>query len=482
MSSPPTGAATDSAPAPAGAGAGAAGTTAGAGAGAAVAGAAGAGGPVPSAGGPAPDPNVKKTGFLASIGAKNAGKGNIQSSSGNGTNEENKSKMAVIGGDFVLTSIMIIIGVGVLVVLIPCAFISFNDILRLNKFIRKENQRIQNGEKVLIYDSTVYKILKYAEITDKNRGEDFSIYTYLSMARVVFGVASAAVFLLFVNFAIKIALALEDNNLDQDDTKFLKGFALTLYVAMVFVIYLKFVYKRIFEEAVYSEILKRYNSLVDLDTYMYSQMITPPTSGGATDFATPLYNDLLSNNTDAILERFTDITVSGEITDCASTQIVRDIVKQIVTLNIYEYYKKNIPNFDSSEIKTRMFTVAGVQNQSVRPSLYLRIDCTNPIVNLYHSLDLENKIPDSLRECVENELSIKMAEMNQRISKAKLEMQPVVSLFRNYLKTAASYFLILTLIGIIITMKLFDIKYEGSFLQKLLETIKGWTIDRFRRT
>jgi hypothetical protein len=375
-----------------------------------------------------------------------------------------------VGGDFVITMVALIIGVGVSVMLIPCMVLGIMDIYKLSNFLKKEARRIENGEKVLIYDSTIYKILKYAENDNNNRQEFFNVYMYLSFAKYIFSLANLAIFLLFVNFAIKIALAIEGNSIGSavDDVKFLKGFALSMYTAIVFVIYVKYIYKRVFEDGIYPEIRKRYDALVDLDNTMYNAMISHPSSTATTgDTATDFYTKLQLDDIQGIIDNLSRLTREDDIT------------KQIVTLNIYEYYKKNVPNFNSSEIKTRLFTNDGIRAKNIRPSLFLRIDCTNPIINIYHSLGLEDKIDENLREGVETTLSQTMNTLNQKISKVKLEAQPVVSLFRNYLKTSGTFFLIVTFLYILFVMKMFDIRYEGSGIQAVVLKIKSWFVSRF---
>jgi hypothetical protein len=383
--------------------------------------------------------------------------------------DEKKGSTMVGKGDFILTMIALIIGFSISILLIPCLILGILDIYRLNRMLKKEANRIESGEKVLMYDSTIYKILKYADGQNRNDPSGFSIYLYLTFANFIFIFANLAIFLLFVNFAIKIALAIEGNSLTDasDDTRFLKGFGLSIFTAIVYVIYVKYIYKRIFEDGVYKEIQNRYNALVDLDNQIYSYMISHPTSTSVPDTATDFYTKLQTDNIKGIVDNLGSLTRED------------DIIRQVVTLNIYEYFKKNIPNFGSSEIKTKLFTNEGIRSKNVRPSLYLRIDCTNPIVNIYHSLGLENVINANLRENVETSISLNMASINQTIAKVKLESQPVLSLFRNYLKTSTSYFLLVTFFYILIVMKMFDIRYEGSALQGLVVRIKNWFLARF---
>jgi hypothetical protein len=128
---------------------------------------------------------------------------------------------------------------------------------------------------------------------------------------------------------------------------------LSIFTAIVYVIYVKYIYKRIFEDGVYKEIQNRYNALVDLDNQIYSYMISHPTSTSVPDTATDFYTKLQTDNIKGIVDNLGSLTRED------------DIIRQVVTLNIYEYFKKNIPNFGSSEIKTKLFTNEGIRSKNV---------------------------------------------------------------------------------------------------------------------
>lgn len=354
-----------------------------------------------------------------------------------------------------LARFLMLYGVVCFILLFPIFMFMLSDVYRMRKSQKREQKQIEGGTKVLIGDSVLYNVLKYANVNaNSNDKEPFHIYMPLILTKVMFNMVGIYITVIIYLIAFQLYFALEGKEIGNFKNEYLvKGIAVALFAAIAMLIFVKYIYVKIFQNGILEEIRKKYNALVDLDNKIYNNMTTN----------NQFYNYLTSGNIKAIEELIVTLPEN-------------EIIKQVVTLNIYEYYKSIVPGFDSSEIKTIFFTYDGVLRRTVNPSLYLRVDCAHHIKNIFHILDVD--FPPELKVSLESQISATMANINQSIAKAKLEAQPIITQVYNYMKLQATYMLFICIIGLYVVSKIFNLDEQIITIIQKIRDLFNWIIEK----
>lgn len=354
-----------------------------------------------------------------------------------------------------LARFLMFFGIVCFILLYPIFFFMISDVYNMRKRQKREQKLIENGTKVLIGESLLYNVLKYANINaGNNDAEPFHIYMPLIITKVMFNMVGIYITIIIYLIAFQLYFALDGKEMGNFKNDYLiKGIAVALFAAIAMLIFVKYIYVKIFQNGILEDIRKKYNALIALDNKIYNNMTTN----------NAFYNYLTAGNIKAIEKEIVSMPEN-------------EIVKQIVTLNIYEYYKGIVPGFDSSEIKTIFFTYDGVIRRSVNPSLYLRVDCAHHIKNIFHVLDIE--FPPDLKVKLESQISSTMANLNQSIAKVKLESQPIIGQVYNYMKLQATYMLFVSIIGLFVVSKTFSLDEYLLAIMDKIKTVFSWMIEK----
>jgi len=329
--------------------------------------------------------------------------------------------------------------IGVICLCFVCVLLIFAiiDVARFSKLQKDERSKLEKGVKLLIKDSLLFKVLSYAHITVSPSNnlkpadtEPFFIYYPLTIGKLIFTFISLSITIALYLFAYQLYFTIEKIGMEGvDNDGVIKGLGMGLYASITMILFLKLVYVKMFQNGILTDIQSKYTMLATLDDNIYNHMTTNNT----------FYTYLVANNISQIEKEL-------------GNHDENEIIKQVVTLNLYEYFKSIVPSFDTSDIRN-LFTYDAVQKRTIRPSFYLRLDCSHHIKNIFHAMDVQ--ISPENQVMIESEISAKMAKLNQTIARVKLEAQPLTEAMFNYMKVTATFFLFVVFFAIVMLSKVY---------------------------
>ena len=317
---------------------------------------------------------------------------------------------------------------GIVFLLFLMAFLAtFLNYRGIKKRIRYDQERIEKGDSVLLKDSFLSKALYYADkdFTQKDIKDELNIFTVLAFIKLVFTLTQIC--LLFGLIGV-IVLFFKEFSGGNELT--LSAFTVTVFpvlvcviVSFLLIIYIKVIYTKLYVNQAYDQIKKNNDLLNNLHTKILVS-ISPPSDA----------------NFYALLEKETLDGLNAKLLSDGPTQTF--IEKRLVALSMRDYFMKEVPDYNNSEIK-KLFT-SDAASRTKDPANYIRIDCTQTIQSYVYKHDVVLKQITRLQDkdkanAILSNVSKTLGEINAQISQFRQKSEPMVVLLENYFRVGTLY-------------------------------------------